>query len=274
MTMLTKKRALLSCISLLLALSVYTVNALNVIFDLSGILFRQKSFHIACDIGFLTCLTVGNKDKARTAFYDFLESIEARTAQTPKAQDENGTLLPKIMCDWLAGKKKPAEIRALVDSHITSAPKHYRKFIQGLSNVIFNPERLYQRQKLVPAGKQFVERCIEQGHNVYILSNWDPETFALMQKKYASFFSQFKGMIISGNVGVLKPDPAIYKRLIDTYHLNPKECVFIDDQECNTIAAQTTGIEGICCRPEGHLWWRKPDFSYAQQCINRVLQTK
>lgn len=53
------------------------------------------------------------------------------------------------------------------------------------------------------------------------------------------------GAVISSLVQLSKPDPAIYRYLIDTYFIKPEESVFIDDIPQNIIAAEQLGFHGI-----------------------------
>ena len=53
------------------------------------------------------------------------------------------------------------------------------------------------------------------------------------------------GGILSYKVGLIKPDEAVYRRLIELYRLVPDECVFLDDVAENVDAAEAIGIHGI-----------------------------
>lgn len=83
-----------------------------------------------------------------------------------------------------------------------------------------------------------------RGYPVYALSNWNDETFQIALKEFP-FLRLFDGRIVSGEVKLVKPDPAIYKLLLETYALNPRESLFIDDREENVIGARTCGMESI-----------------------------
>jgi HAD superfamily hydrolase (TIGR01509 family) len=50
--------------------------------------------------------------------------------------------------------------------------------------------------------------------------------------------------VVSGEIGVVKPDPAIFRVLVDTYRLDAGECLFIDDSPLNVAAASTFGMSG------------------------------
>ncbi|GHU95669.1 hydrolase [Bacteroidia bacterium] len=82
------------------------------------------------------------------------------------------------------------------------------------------------------------------GYATYGLTNWSAETFAIVRKEHP-FFETFNGIVISGEENVCKPDPRIYKILLQRYGLLPQECVFIDDRQDNVEAAQGLGIATI-----------------------------
>jgi 2-haloacid dehalogenase len=81
-------------------------------------------------------------------------------------------------------------------------------------------------------------------HSIYSLTNWSNETFPVALKKFP-FLSWFKGVLVSGDVGLKKPDPEIYKLLLDRYGLEANTCVFIDDRTENVKAASALGFSGI-----------------------------
>jgi 2-haloacid dehalogenase len=57
--------------------------------------------------------------------------------------------------------------------------------------------------------------------------------------------TEFKGVIVSGVVRLLKPDPAIYNLLAETYQLDLRRCVFIDDSRPNYETALSLGMSAI-----------------------------
>lgn len=81
-------------------------------------------------------------------------------------------------------------------------------------------------------------------YNVFALTNWSHETFPIALRLFP-FFGDFDGVVVSGEEGVIKPDPAIYQTLLDRYNLIPEECVFIDDRKENVDAAIAMKFMGI-----------------------------
>src|SRR5438477_12763993 len=59
------------------------------------------------------------------------------------------------------------------------------------------------------------------------------------------FLRWFNGILVSGEVGLIKPDPRIFELLIERFAIDPRRAVYIDDVETNVIAARPLGIHGI-----------------------------
>jgi len=83
-----------------------------------------------------------------------------------------------------------------------------------------------------------------RGTSLYLLSNFSAETYPLACRRF-DFLRLFHGIIVSGEVKAIKPDPRIYEILIDRYRIDPHRAVFIDDVAENVDAAKRFGIHGI-----------------------------
>jgi len=84
----------------------------------------------------------------------------------------------------------------------------------------------------------------ERGALLYGLSNFSAETFASALQR-SEFLRWFHGMVISGEVGVIKPDPRIYEILLERFGVDPHRAVYIDDVATNVEGALPFGIHGI-----------------------------
>ncbi|HMN68659.1 MAG TPA: HAD family phosphatase, partial [Bdellovibrionales bacterium] len=78
-------------------------------------------------------------------------------------------------------------------------------------------------------------------HRVFALSNWSAETFPIAEKT-CGFFKDFDAMVISGRIGIRKPDPRIFMHLCREHDVKPEETVFIDDVIANVLAARGLGF--------------------------------
>jgi 2-haloacid dehalogenase len=82
------------------------------------------------------------------------------------------------------------------------------------------------------------------GVRVYALSNWSAETFPRARPRFP-FLDWFDGIVISGEVKLVKPDPRIFSHLLETHGLAADRTVFVDDSETNVAAAVALGMIGI-----------------------------
>ena len=84
----------------------------------------------------------------------------------------------------------------------------------------------------------------DEGYRLYGLSNWPAEKFALVHPQYP-FFAWFDDLVISGEVGMLKPDKAIFNLLLERAGRPASECLFIDDHASNIRTARDLGFQTI-----------------------------
>jgi 2-haloacid dehalogenase len=84
----------------------------------------------------------------------------------------------------------------------------------------------------------------QRGVPVYGLSNWSAETFPPQRERFP-FLSWFEDIVISGEVGLIKPDPRIFRMLLERNGIAPETAVYIDDVARNAAAATALGIHGI-----------------------------
>ena len=82
----------------------------------------------------------------------------------------------------------------------------------------------------------------QYGVKLYLLSNIS--CYFAAHREEMPFLSLFDGCVLSGPIGLVKPDPAIYAHLCNTYPIRPEESLFIDDNACNIEAAKAFGIHG------------------------------
>lgn len=84
----------------------------------------------------------------------------------------------------------------------------------------------------------------DAGFALCALSNWSAETFGLVRGDYA-FLKWFDEMVISGEVGLAKPDKAIFMLAAQRMQRAPVDCLFIDDLAVNIDAAREYGFQTL-----------------------------
>lgn len=95
-----------------------------------------------------------------------------------------------------------------------------------------------------PYAIDWVKELKSKGYRVYYLSNYF-EYLMRERPDVLEFTNYMDGGIFSWQEHIIKPDPEIYRRLMQRYQLKPEECVFIDDSPKNIAAANALGIHGV-----------------------------
>jgi 2-haloacid dehalogenase len=80
----------------------------------------------------------------------------------------------------------------------------------------------------------------KRGVPVFALTNFGTHSFAYAETQY-DFFTEFDRRYISGELGVIKPDPAIYAAVEKDCGLPPEALLFTDDKPENVAAALARG---------------------------------
>jgi 2-haloacid dehalogenase len=85
---------------------------------------------------------------------------------------------------------------------------------------------------------------LKEKYKLYGLTNWSAETFPIVFKQYA-FFTLFDGIVISGVEKMIKPDKNIFELMLERYHLEAENSLFIDDNRNNIQTAKEMGFATI-----------------------------
>ena len=101
--------------------------------------------------------------------------------------------------------------------------------------------RMFAASLPVPAMYDTIRTLRAAGYSTALLSNsWGCEEYPR-----ADFPGLFDTVVLSGEVGMRKPEKEIFLHAVETLGLAPAECVFIDDMEANVAAAQACGMTGV-----------------------------
>lgn len=84
----------------------------------------------------------------------------------------------------------------------------------------------------------------EKGYPLYGLSNFSIEKFHLVRKRF-DFFDWFEDILLSAEVKLVKPDPRIYRVLLERIQREPGDCILVDDSAQNIESARNFGLDGI-----------------------------
>jgi len=88
-------------------------------------------------------------------------------------------------------------------------------------------------------------RSLRPGYSTGLLSNaWD-DIRSVFQQRYPPVLGVFDVTVFSAEVGLAKPDPAIYQLILGRLQVEPEEAVFIDDVLENVEGARRVGMKAV-----------------------------
>lgn len=89
-----------------------------------------------------------------------------------------------------------------------------------------------------------MNRLIDGGHDVTLLTNWARDTFAEARGRFP-FLERPRGITVSGEIGMIKPERGIYDRHAASFGLEPSAALFIDDSQKNVDGAKAAGWQAV-----------------------------
>ncbi|MDE7321260.1 MAG: HAD family phosphatase [Lachnospiraceae bacterium] len=134
------------------------------------------------------------------------------------------------------------------DAAITSVCKRMPTHLHGTVERFIREYRMIQPPN--PPMEALVAELSQNGYDLYLLSNTS-HRFRTFSRNIKSI-AYMKGIWISCEHGLLKPEPAAYTDFFKTFSLRPEECFFIDDKPANVEAARNLGMDG--CVYYGDVW--------------------
>lgn len=96
----------------------------------------------------------------------------------------------------------------------------------------------------MPGMRELLIELRVKGYEIYGLTNWSMETFPEAREHFG-ILQLIDRYVVSGAERLVKPDPRLFRVLLDRYGLKAEECTFVDDNPDNVAAARALGMEGI-----------------------------
>jgi HAD superfamily hydrolase (TIGR01509 family) len=171
---------------------------------------------------------------------------------------DNNIFLRKL-ADW-AGKPF-ADVKAIVHGDLdlirrfdggTVTPSGFHDRVTRAVGASVPYEVFYEMYNdifsLNDAAVEILARVKAAGYKTLLLSNTDPERFGFIRTRFPEILF-FDDHVLSYELKLLKPDPAIYLAAARLAGSPPRECVFIDDMEENVKGAVAVGLAGIHYTP-------------------------
>ena len=134
------------------------------------------------------------------------------------------------------------------DKGLYDEEEYIRRFIEKAPEYKKDIRRVLRETPKTIGTKDYAQTWVQylkkRGYRLYILSNYS-EYMLERTKAKMNFLKYMDGAVFSCDVKEVKPEPAIYKILLEDYGLKPEECVFIDDREENCRGARKLGMHAV-----------------------------
>ena len=91
---------------------------------------------------------------------------------------------------------------------------------------------------------RLVRALHRRGYDIYCLSNMPAPMYEHLKRAH-TFWDVFRGVVVSGEIQMMKPEPQIYLHLLERFGLSARESVFVDDMQANVDAAIAVGLHAI-----------------------------
>lgn len=238
---------------LIVFLLIFTMQPATFIFDLDGVLITQKStLSKFWNIGPLNLLGLFNPIKLDKYFFELLSSISPLHTVPPIHYQ--GKPIPHIMVEWQAGHHTCQTMIERISDALHQKPfrhKKSRKALQAIANFLFTPHRFGRSFKVVPEGISLLEKAINAAHTLCLLTNFDKETFAYLKdhSPLGYIFEYFDYIIVSGEIQLVKPDPAIFHYCFNHCNIDPdtEPTFYFDDSLENITSAKKLNKKNLFC---------------------------
>jgi|GEM_PF-700007 len=244
----------------------------HIIFDLDGVLLDTNISQTLYSLGIINLfgyLVTKGHFPSKTDLFGALRPIPAINTSF---SEHEGKPMPPILVDWQKGTQTHEQLLTSCNQYFQAQyqagtlSKYETDIFMKLSKLMFDCSEYIASKCAIQSSLDLLAPLAEYAHKhniqLYILSNWDAQSLDLAQQKFPELFKYFPQdhIVISGKVGLLKPDPALFSYILDTHDINPDECLFIDDEHINITQAQALKIHTIHCTAQAH-----------KNLLNRIL---
>jgi putative hydrolase of the HAD superfamily len=141
--------------------------------------------------------------------------------------------------------------RGPYDQGLLTAEEYWRKFARDAGGEVDAAQietlRTWDTRMWSRINAEMIEWARElraAGVRTALLSNMQHDMAVHARRNFA-WLSDFEHQILSCELRLIKPDPAIFEHTIQRLDVKPGEALLVDDREANVEAARTIGLQAI-----------------------------
>lgn len=144
--------------------------------------------------------------------------------------------------EWVAFDRGDVSGQEVVDSACLRLPERLH---QAAHDLVFH---WWEDMIPMPGAQALVKELYGKGYDMYVLSNASQDFHKYFDRIPGSEYLPRARRFVSSDWRLLKPQHEIYEVFLETFHLDPAACVFIDDSPPNVEAARRLGFKALVHR--------------------------
>jgi putative hydrolase of the HAD superfamily len=157
-----------------------------------------------------------------------------------------------LLCPFIAENGGISDIDKIISLYMAASLGNMTatEFWQSVGVAPNLEDEYLQRHKLTDGLIEFLEAINSRGGEVWCLSN-DLSEWATKLRDIFKLEKYIRGFVISGDVGIRKPDLTIFKHLLKQLSVTAGDVVFVDDNHKNLDSATELGLQTILFNASG-----------------------
>jgi len=179
-------------------------------------------FSLRCPVGPRTTQLPMQKGNLSNLIHRFDAGLQARYGQLRSGEPAEGSLLARFLAGF---------------ADLTGVS------FTGPFGFVLRTDGLIRRWLSIYADVLATLQALHQSCSLGVISNGWPQVQRFLDLLGLSDY--FSSVTISANVGLSKPNPAIFELALRNHHVSPERAIFVDDMPENVAAALRTGLRGL-----------------------------
>lgn len=230
-------------------------NTIPYIFDLTGVLFNVDKIELCKQIGLWRTFMYGLTQR-KNPVNRYLEALHELSLREPEHEprlQHCSYQFPTSVSEFFMGNAIGSQVASELTDRIDNlaregffvSEREY-ELIRRITTLAFATDLHTPSFKPIKPMIALLHELRQQPETkLYLLSNLDEPSYRYLERTYPDFFELFDGVTISALVHMIKPYENIYQYVLNTYHINPQQALFLDDQPENVATGKAVGLKAV-----------------------------
>lgn len=225
-----------------------------IIFDIANVLFKenQSAYVKKIGLGTIASYTISHFKHPASACFNTLETMSKRDHHHGTPLFFKKKQMPHCIVQWQQGLisaqdlmdtlyKKIQQLHA--DNYFASTTEH--KLVTQMIEIALTPDYLPEITLLNESVLKIIQQLKDRGYTLFAVANVPAEPYKIMKNLHKNVFDLFNDQLFSFQVHSIKPEPTIFKVLLERNKLDPRDCLFIDNDKKSIDQSSKLGMQTL-----------------------------